>query len=63
MEMHLAYMGYKDFLKGSKWLETLDTEAHHKALIQYVKDYEKAHSITDFSDPRIAHEKSLSQNY
>lgn len=54
MEMHLAYMGYKDFLKGPEWLETLDTEAHHKALIKYVRDYEKAHSISDLSDPRIA---------
>ncbi len=54
MEMHLAYMGYKDFLKGPKWLETLDTEEHHKNLMKYVKDYEKAYSITDLSDPRIA---------
>lgn len=59
MEMHLAYMGYKDFLKGPEWLETLDTEAHHKALMKYVKDYEKAHSIADLSDSRIAPVKKL----
>ena len=53
LKMHLIYMGVMDFLNGKEWFDHLDTEAHHKELSGYVKDYYAKAIVEDTSDKRI----------
>ena len=53
LKMHLIYMGIMDYLKGRKWFESLDTEAHHQYLLKYVKVWQEKMMITDLDDNRI----------
>ena len=48
LDMHLIYMGVRDFFKGTEWLESLDFEEFHKEISKYVKESITNITLDDF---------------
>ena len=63
LDMHLIYMGVKDFFKGMDWLESLDFEEFHKGIAGYVKSNITNITLEDFAKYGIENARDEAEQF